>query len=41
MTIEIEEFGFCPECESNTVYLECIRCGEIVCPDCHPVIGCE
>lgn len=41
MTLEIENFGYCPECQTETVFDECGRCGNDVCVTCHPTIGCD
>lgn len=41
MEYTIEDLGFCPECQTETVWLECGRCGETVCVVCHPEIGCD
>ncbi len=39
--IKLEEMGYCPECQTETLWAECGRCGEDVCVGCHPAIGCD
>lgn len=41
MEYTIEDFGYCEECESESVFDECARCGEEVCIHCHAEIGCD
>lgn len=41
MKLEIENFGYCPDCQTETAWDECSRCGQDVCLTCHPDIGCD